>query len=191
MSSPKLILWNGPRHSGKDTAALYCEAELKAHHFKMSAPIKAAIRAMFDLCDEEVEYLEKIKTESSFILFGRSYVETQISFSESWAKRLFDPWVFGRLAAIRIRNHMRKNPEQGLYVCSDSGFTTEAESVIDIFGKKNTMLVKIHRDGKTFAGDSRSYIDIEGVRTVKLVNNGTVEEYHKTVNDLVSNWINE
>lgn len=191
MSQAKLVLFNGPRHSGKDVASLHCESILDAHHFKMSGPIKAAIRAMFNLHDKEIAYLEQIKTESTFLLFGRGYVETQISFSESWAKQLFDPWIFGNLAARHIKDHMRHNPEQKLYVCSDSGFATEAQPVINIFGEENTLLVKIYREGKTFAGDSRSYIDIEGVRTVTLLNNGTVEEYHQVVKDLVVNWTNE
>jgi hypothetical protein len=157
----------------------------------MSGPVKAAIRAMFNLYQEEVAYLEQIKTEPTFLLFGKSYVETQISFSESWAKQLFDPWIFGNLAARHIRDHMRDDPEQKLYVCSDSGFATEAQPVVDIFGKKNTLLVKIYREGKTFAGDSRSYIDIEGVQTVKLFNNGTVEEYHEAIEDLLAGWVNE
>lgn len=191
MNQAKLVLFNGPRHSGKDVASLYCESAFDAHHFKMSGPIKAAIRAMFNFHDDEIAYLEQIKTEPTFLLFGRGYVETQISFSESWAKQLFDPWIFGNLAARQIRDYMRDNPDQKLYVCSDSGFTTEAQPVIDIFGKENTLLVKIHREGKTFAGDSRSYIDIEGVETVKLFNNGTVDEYHRAIKNLVTDWTHE
>ncbi len=188
--APKLILWNGPRKSGKDTASLYCEAAFKAHHFKMSGPIKAAIKAMFNFHDEEVEYLESIKVESTFLLFSKSYVETQISFSETWAKQLFGKYVFGDLAARHLRDAMRKNPAQQLYVCSDSGFETEALPVIDLFGRQNTLLVKIHREGKTFAGDSRSYIELEGVQTIALLNNGTTDQYHGAVHQLVQNWIN-
>lgn len=154
----------------------------------MSGPVKAAIRAMFDFHDDEVNYLEQIKTESTFLLFGRSYVETQISFSESWAKQLFDPWIFGNLAARHIRDYMRENPEQHLYVCSDSGFATEVEPIIDIFGRQNILLVKIYRKDKTFSGDSRSYIELEGVETISLLNNGTVEEYHAVVESLVAQW---
>jgi hypothetical protein len=188
--TPKLILFNGPRKSGKDTASLYCEDAFKAHHFKMSGPIKAAIKAMFNFHDQEVEYLESIKVESTFLLFNRSYVEAQISFSETWAKQLFGKYVFGDLAARHLRDAMRENPAQQLYVCSDSGFETEALPVIDLFGRQNTLLVKIHRKGKTFTGDSRSYIELEGVQTLTLLNNGTTEQYHEAVHQLVQNWIN-
>jgi hypothetical protein len=188
--TPKLILFNGPRKSGKDTASLYCETAFKAHHFKMSGPIKAAIKAMFSFHDQEVEYLESIKVESTFLLFSKSYVEAQISFSETWAKQLFGKYIFGDLAARHIRAAMREDPTQQLYVCSDSGFETEALPVIDLFGRQNTLLVKIHREGKTFAGDSRSYIELDGVKTVSLTNNGTTEEYHQSVHELVQDWIN-
>lgn len=186
---PKLILFNGPRHSGKDTASLYCEAAFKAHHFKMSGPIKAAIKAMFDFHDQEVEYLESIKVNPTFLLFEKSYVETQISFSEDWAKQLFGRYVFGDLAARHLRNALRENPAQQLYVCSDSGFETEALPVVDLFGRDNTLLVRICREGKTFAGDSRSYIELDGVQTLTLLNNGTTEQYHEAVYQLVENWI--
>jgi hypothetical protein len=186
---PKLILFNGPRHSGKDTASLYCETAFKAHHFKMSGPIKAAIKAMFGFHDQEVEYLESIKVDSTPSLFNRSYVETQISFSETWAKQLFGKYVFGDLAARHLRDAICDNPTQRLYVCSDSGFEAEALPVIDLFGKQNTLLVKIYREGKTFAGDSRSYIELEGAQTLSLFNNGTTEQYHKAVHQLAQDWI--
>jgi hypothetical protein len=188
MTSPKLILFNGPRHSGKDTAALYCASRFNAYHFKMSRPLKDGIKVFFNLSDEEVDYLESIKTEPSFLLFGSSYVNVQISLSEEWAKKKFGPFVFGNLAANLIRAEIKKSPNQELYVCSDSGFMTEALPVIDLFGKKNTLLVKIHREGKDFSGDSRSYIDLNGVQTIDIENNGNVEEYHQTLDDLVSVW---
>ena len=190
MTKPKLILFNGPRHSGKDTAALYCEAELGAYHFKMSGPIKAALRAMFSLSQDDVDYLESIKTSSTDILFGESYVSSQISFSECWAKQRYGIHVFGLLAARHLTKAIQDNPDQKLYVCSDSGFDHEAKPLLKIFGK-NTLLVTIYRDGKTFEGDSRSYIDLPGVTRVSVTNNGSVSEYQATIRELVLGWVSE
>lgn len=184
----KLVLFNGPRHSGKDTAALYCEQEFGAYHFKFSAPIKAAIKAMFNLTDEEVDYLESIKTEPTSLLMGMSYVGAQISFSEDWVKKILGKDAFGRLAATEIENSIAENPFKKLYVSSDSGFSSEAEPVVNLFGKENTLLVRIFRDGKDFSGDSRSYISINGVTTVPVINSGSVESYHKTIHQIVSKW---
>jgi hypothetical protein len=189
-SQRKLILFNGPRHSGKDTAALRCVETFDAYHFKMSGPTKAAIKAAFELHEDEVEYLESIKTLDSSLLFGNSYVNTQISFSEDWAKSFFGTEVFGWLAERHLRKAIEKYPDQGLFVCSDSGFECEAIPVIKIFGRKNVLLVRIFRDGKTFDGDSRSYIHLNGLPTI-TVTNATIESYHKTIDDVVTSFLAE
>jgi hypothetical protein len=188
---PKLILFNGPRHSGKDTAALRCEAEFKAYHFKLSGPIKAAVKAMFELKDHTVDFLETVKTQAVPIFFDNSYVDCQISFSEDWVKPFFGEYTFGTLAARHVQRHMLDNPNQELYVCSDSGFAAEAQPLIDLFGADNVLLVKSYRDGKTFAGDSRSYIELDNVTTVSIANNGTIAEYHQTIDHLTTIWLTE
>lgn len=188
---PKLILFNGPRHSGKDTAALRCEAEFKAYHFKLSGPIKAAVKAMFELKGNTVDFLETVKTQPVPIFFDKSYVDCQISFSEDWVKPFFGEYTFGILAARHVQRHMLDNPGQELYVCSDSGFATEAQPLIDLFGTDNVLLVKSYRNGKTFAGDSRSYIELDGVTTVSIRNDSTIEEYQQTIDHLTAIWLAE
>lgn len=198
----KLILFNGPRHSGKDTAALFCEKNFCAHHIKFSAPIKAAIKAMFSLSDEQVEYLESIKTKPDPLLFGKSYVEVQISFSEMWAKQLFGQYVFGALTDRVVERTIRKyeplHAKVGdhpgvfcgdLFVCSDSGFDYEAAPVVRRIGTSNCLLVRIFREGKTYAGDSRDYISLPGVKTVDVYNNGEIHEYYDEVEGLVEAFV--
>lgn len=188
---PKLILFNGPRHSGKDTAAIYCQKQFNAYHFKLSGPIKAAIKSMFELKDETVGLLEEVKTQPVPVLFDKSYVDCQISFSEDWAKQLFGDYVFGNLAARHVNKYMLQFPDQELYVCSDSGFAAEAIPLIRLFGAKNCLLVKIHRPGKTFEGDSRSYIELDDVNTLELSNDYDTEIYCQSVDDLVTSWLLE
>lgn len=186
--APKLILFNGPRHSGKDTAALHVAEILNAYHFKFSAPIKAAIKTAFNLSSQDVDYLESIKTQPTPILFGKSYVEAQISFSEEWAKPSFGQDVFGRWAVNAIRDVQAKAyiRKYDLFVSSDSGFACEAWPVIEnLFGVENTLLVRVYRQGKTFDGDSRSYIELPGVETVEIENNDSISDYHKRVISLV------
>lgn len=186
--SRKLVLFNGPRHSGKDTAALRCIETFDAYHFKMSGPIKAAIKAAFELHDEEVNYLESIKTTNTAVLFGKSYVDSQISFSEDWAKQFFGEEIFGWLATRHVRNAFKRHPEQALFVCSDSGFECEALPLLDVFGKQNVLLVRLQRDGKTFEGDSRSYIHLDGVPTV-TISNTSIEAYQQAVDDVVASFL--
>ena len=182
--APKLILFNGPRHSGKDTAALHVAEILNAYHFKFSAPIKAAIKTAFNLSSQDVDYLESIKTQPTPILFGKSYVEAQISFSEEWAKPSFGQDVFGRWAVNAIRDVEAKSyiRKYDLFVSSDSGFACEAWPIIEnLFGVEDTLLVRVYRQGKTFNGDSRSYIELPGVETVEIENNDSISDYHKRV----------
>jgi hypothetical protein len=187
----KLVLFNGAPRCGKDTAALYCIERLGAYAFKFSAPIKAGIKAAFNLSDRDVEYLESIKGEPTPILLGKSYREVQISFSEAWAKPFFGEDVFGQLAVNSLQSATAFGQLGDLVVCSDSGFPVEAWPVIEnVFGTENTLLVRVHREGKTFAGDSRSYIELPGVKMLHLENRGTLQEYGDAVVNLVDSWLN-
>jgi hypothetical protein len=185
----KLILVNGPPRAGKDTAADYLAQDLGWYPFKFSAPIKAAIRAAFELHDDEVAYAESIKSEPTALFYGNSYRDTQISFSEDWAKPFFGPTVFGQLAARHLRNAFKQYPDKVGFVCSDSGFAEEALPVLEVFGKQNTLLVKVSRPGTSFQGDSRSYIELDGVTTVDIVNNGSVEHYQDGIKNLARWWL--
>jgi len=186
----RLILFNGPRHSGKDEAANYCARKFGANRFKMSGPIKAAIKAMFALTDEDVALLETIKTEPSPLLFGLSYVQAQISISEDWAKRVWGKDVFGRMASGAVQRWERYAGKGALYVCSDSGFSEEAKSLVyDVILPENTLLVKLDRPSKTFEGDSRNYIDLPGVETISVANDADLASYHQTLDRAIRNWL--
>jgi hypothetical protein len=187
--SPKLVLLNGPRHCGKDTAAAYVAQKMNACHFKFSSPIKEAVKTIFGLSSAEVDYLESIKTTPSSLLVGKSYVDVQISFSESWAKQFFCQDIFGHLALRRLRK-IADATKENLFVSSDSGFACEAwPAILEFFGVHNTLLVRIERDGKTFAGDSRSYIELPGVETVTICNNGDILEYQHRMVALIEGWL--
>jgi len=186
----RLILFNGPRHSGKDEAANYCAKEFGATRFKMSGPIKAAVKALFALTDEDVALLETIKTEPSPLLFGLSYVQAQISISEDWAKKVWGKDVFGRMASGAVQRWERYAGKGSLYVCSDSGFSEEAASLVyDVISPENTLLVQLTRPDKSFEGDSRSYIYLEGVKTVVIANDAGLDLYHQTLERVIGEWL--
>jgi hypothetical protein len=187
----KLILLGGCPRAGKDTAADYLINELNAYAFKFSAPIKAAIRAAFELHPDEVNYAESIKGEPTALFHGHSYRATQISFSEDWAKPFFGQNIFGKLASRHLRNAIKLHPEYSLFVCSDSGFAAEAEPVIEVFGRKNVLLVRVYREGTSFAGDSRSHIELDGVTTVEIANNGSIDQYQTKIKDLAEWWLTQ
>jgi hypothetical protein len=186
MNTRKLILFNGPRHSGKDTAADHVWSVFPdTMRFKMSRPLKDGIKAFFNLTDAQVAYLESKKTEPDELLFGNSYVDVQISMSEYWAKDKFGMRVFGKLALREIQASPSK-----LFVCSDSGFDYEAAPLLRYFGVPNVLLVRLHRPGKTFEGDSRSYIDLPDIRsTIDITNSGSTTYFREQIEETVKIWL--
>jgi hypothetical protein len=150
----------------------------------MSRPLKDGIKAFFNLTDAQVAYLESKKTEPDELLFQNSYVDVQISMSEYWAKDKFGMRVFGKLALREIQ----KSPSK-IFVCSDSGFDYEAAPLLPYFGISNVLLVRLHREGKTFAGDSRGYIELPGVRTLEMSNDSSTTHFCEQVKEIVSIWL--
>lgn len=196
--SHKLILFNGPPRSGKDTAvnhllSKYCAAGnySRIYGFKFSQPIKDAVKATFALTQEEVQFAEAHKDEPLDLFFGETYRNVQISFSEDWLKKGFGPNVFGELAKRRVDNAIRLDPtEEHVFLCSDSGFASEAKPLVEYFGPENVTLVHVFAPGKTFAGDSRSYINLSGlgVTTLPVHNSRTIEDY-KALVEVLFEWL--
>ena len=77
--------------------------------------------------------------------------------------------------------------------CDDScAFVDELTPLIEYLGQENILLIRIHREGFTFDGDSRSYIP-EGVitNTMDIDNNGTEQDYFDEVEKVVKRFLDE
>jgi len=187
----KLILLNGPPRSGKDECAkmLYTKKLGNPsipfpHWFRMSQPIKDAVRATWGMTEAEQAAFEKNKDVPQRAFGGKSYRQVQISFSEDWMKPQFGPRIFGEIAKITIRRSIAD-----VFVCSDCGFEEEVEALFDVFDKKDILIVKLHRPGFTFEGDSRRYIRIAGIREVHVQNDSTLSHLLAQVETLVKVWL--
>ncbi len=79
-----------------------------------------------------------------------------------------------------------------IIVDGSCGFKEELPPLIAKLGQKNILLIRVHRDGCTFAGDSRSLIE-DGVinNTVDVYNNGLEQDYLDNVYKLVKEFLNE
>jgi len=179
-----LILFNGPPGSGKDECARHMYKRTTVHWFRYSQPIKDGIRAMFALTEAEYADAEKKKDEPSKMFFGKTFREVQISFSEQWAKVFFSNQIFGHLALRRVKKSIST-----VFVCSDSGFATEVEPFFQHFHKDDVLLIKLHRPGKSFSADSRNYIDLPGVMTIKLNNDASLNTLFENVDMIVTPWL--
>lgn len=184
----KILLFNGPPRSGKDTSALTIERNIPHIGFdRFAMPLKLAFAAVAGakVLDKygTVEPYESTKGEIIPWL-GVSYRQWQIDFSEKFMKPLYGDDIFARLFVQR-----NKNFDGSAIVVPDSGFYSEAAPVAKAFGEENTLLVRIHRPGFDFTGDSRSYLYSVSPNEVDVYNDGTQEEFERKIFNIVNDFI--
>jgi hypothetical protein len=192
VKAPHRILWlNGPPGSGKDTAAaaILRHGDVSAREYKMKAPIYRALQGFFDIPDHTFKRLvnEYKEGETPHMLGGIPRKE-MISFSEDWVKKRFGEAAFGHLALRTLS----KATGVRLTVISDCGFVHEMRPIIEHYGVQNCALVHLHREGCSFVGDSRSYVDpmeFPGIKYVKVINCYEREMFDKQIQRLISKWM--
>lgn len=165
----KIIFINGPPSSGKDTAGRILARTHNARVYRMSRPLKQALAAFFIIdhfrMKDEVEPNKEVP-DAEF--GGLSWRQLQISFAETWAKPLLGHDILGRIAVA----FLEQATSFKMTVTIDSGFREECLPVIQHAGTGNCLLIHLVRDGCTYEGDSRSYIELDdlGVTTIQLHN---------------------
>ena len=180
--SEKVLLLNAPPDTGKDLAAsMICNylnnVGIKAQHKEFKNTLFIAVKAAYGISEEVWSelYTRENKELPSYYLVnnGKSISPRQamINMSEDVMKPLFGSKVFGIAAANQL--------EEGLNVFSDSGFDDEAQALIDKVGKSNVYCIQITREGRTFEGDSRDWLNIYrlGINTVPCNNYGDETDY--------------
>lgn len=160
----KLILLNGPPRSGKDTAAGFILAEYgpSVAILRMSEPIKSAFAGMML---EYTQYEANSRVHASFEenkdqqhpFLRVSYRQWQIDFSERFMKPRYGNNIFARLFLRNIQGGWCKDAD--VVVVPDCGFQIEFETLLAAFGPSDISLIRLYRQGYSFAGDSREYID--------------------------------
>ena len=180
-----VVLLNGPPGCGKDTVATHLVPYLQFHKMKFAAPIKRAVCGLLDMSEST---LERHKNEPFSILrressredenFGNTIYEYSepesprrllIDLSESFLKVKYGETIFGRIAYRELQRSA-----SDLIIFTDSGFAAEANAIIRFIGKENCILVRLHREGCTFEGDSRSYLEDIAGRNEDIDNNGHI-----------------
>jgi hypothetical protein len=177
------ILLNGPPRAGKDTAAAVIEEMVGAWRFGFSYPLKLATHAAYGMNLRRHDAFEKVKDDPRDEFFGITPRQAYIAHSETYMKPLHGDDVFGKIW-LRVRKQSRV----GVVVVPDSGFAAEAMPAITHFGAENTLLIRIHRPGHDFRGDSRSYIDLPGVQTLDLVNHDR-GIFLRDIGDISRRWL--
>ncbi len=164
----KIVFLNGPPHCGKDSASdRLREAMGSIVQMKFADPLKDSVCGMLGISRAE---LERVKDIPHVALNGETPRMLLIRLSEDLIKPVYGDQFFGKIAVGKLD----KLPMNAIVVFSDSGFLSEAIPVVTAFGITNCVKVEIHRGGMTFAGDSRSYWKMDGLRTVVVKNDSSI-----------------
>lgn len=188
LNLPHFVFINGPAGSGKDTLAnLICAQEPSAYKEGFAEPIREMIYSVFfpemvlerpfDLSDQTIKsksILSLAKIEPQFDPdFDPTVREAMIGFSEDFMKKKFGTSIFGRLLWNRC---CEQSVFYEHFIISDSGFLDEAKFIISKVGADACHLIRLHRRGCSYSGDSRGYISLEGVQTLDLHNDGAPDD---------------
>lgn len=151
----KIIILNGPPGCGKDTLGAEIEGVKGWEKVSFKEPMFRIAREMLGEAGFRSFMLsygnrEQKERPQSF-LGGKSPREFMIWISEDVIKPVFGNQHFGKLFNERLKRGCD-------YICTDGGFPDEVETLL--LAGHEIELVRLHRSGFTFEGDSRNYITI-------------------------------
>lgn len=178
----KLIILNAPPGAGKDTVADIivkngiCKQKVsfKSPMFNVAKGILS--RDEFDGFIKNYDNREYKESPHEF-LGGMTFREFMIWISESVMKPVFGDDVFGKRLAQSLSD--------GCYICSDGGFASEIKPLID--NGIEVTLIRLHRPGYTFEGDSRSYLSGVCAREIDVdVIDGDIDSTANMVIDVIN-----
>ena len=188
----RILLINGPPRSGKDSCAWMLAKVLEqrgvsATISKFAWVLKNMVHRALSLAPDGLpDDLEDVKDLPHPKLNGRTPRESYIAMSEQFIKPLLgDRWFGERLAeSIEVEDEGSSD----VVLVPDSGFATEAEVLMERW-PGDVRLLRLHRPGRTFAGDSRSHLDLD-VPSMDLHNAGTIDDFAAKLG-AVADWLSE
>lgn len=134
-------------------------------------------------------------TSGSLCEVNLSIREAMIYISEIVVKPRWGQDWFGKERVRKIKKYesvVVVRHSELIFTDDSCAFVDELHPLIEYLGQENILLIRIHRDGFTFDGDSRSYIP-DGVitNTVDIYNNATEQEYFYQVKKIVGGWLDD
>lgn len=179
----RIVFLNGPPRCGKDTAGNILQETAGYRVAKFAEILKERTHALYGK-NLPHGFFEQRKDEPVGFFLGATPRAAYIAVSERLMKPLHGEDIFGRLLLEHIRPMLALRLT-GVAI-TDSGFAAEAAPIVAWAGTAQCTLIRIHREGCTFAGDSRGYIELPGVRTVEVVNPGTRTEFKRLLLEAVA-----
>ena len=162
----KVLFLNGPPRAGKDTVGAHLQMHFPGCEVaKFAGELKDAVHAAFGMPNVPTDHFESRKDQPCEEFLGATPREVYIAYSERFMKPLYGQGVFGRMLVRTLRS--MEDAGVKLVAVTDSGFREEADEVLKAFPE--ALLIRLHRKGTSFKGDSRSYIQL-GIEAVDMHN---------------------
>lgn len=173
---------------------IYENRELKELPMKeFSVPVTEGMKVFQYLGYKWYDWISDVYYEDNFgrkrspenDMYKLSSREALIYVSEIFYKPLFGKDIFGKIRADKYDESFG-----GVYVDASYGFLEELTPLIEKIGQENTLGIIINREGCDYKGDSRKPLDKNILdNIVEIDNNGTIDELHDKVLDVVLNFI--
>lgn len=191
----KIIIFNGPAGCGKDESVNYLQRQYDVYPFSFKDRLTKITREIYGISPRDWSewYTREGKELPREELDGKSCRQALIHVSEDIIKPNFGKDYFGKVEARRI-NSMFHAEEGSVVACSDGGFNEEVVPFVEMFGEENVYIVQIQRDGCSFKGDSRNWIDSEAILEENywvLHNNSTLKDFWKKLDLLYHNILEQ
>lgn len=161
-----VIIFNGPANSGKDAAVRGVLEEVEVDgwtHQMFKTPLYEITAAIYRIpLDTFVHWAtdRTLKETPNDALGGHTPRQVLIEVSEKVIKPYYGSDYFGRAAVSELRQS-EPHPNGNYFLFSDGGFVEEAVPLFDYVGRQNSLVIRLHRDGCTYNGDSRRYLEPE------------------------------
>lgn len=166
MASKKIILFNGPPRSGKDTAT---DAVIRScpsvdfHIVKFTEVVKDITHRDLGLPVYH-DYYELLKDTPLTEFNGKSPRQAYITTSQKLKEKHGED-IVARLTAAKI-----SNVEQDYIICPDVGYNFEAKALLAYADNNDCVLIRIHKAGHTFDNDCRERVEISDIANYDIVN---------------------
>jgi len=196
MTTTKIILFNGPPRSGKDTAAeiafehfqgnLIFQDDINVVKLKFADALKRCTHEAHGLEGYVSDYFEETKEIAASEFFGLTPREAYIKMSEECVKQGFGHRFWGNVLLNKIKMKIKQS-FFNIFLISDCGFTQEIVPMTHDY-RSEMLIVRLHRPGYTYEGDSRSDIELPGVELIKVGNIETIDKFEIEIIKVVEEW---
>lgn len=182
-----IILLNAPARSGKDTLAnefLANDPETRLFSFKF--PLFKLFCDTVNISYEDFISLYETEgwkdTPNDKYCNGKTPRSLLIHISENYIKPFFGKEYFGKELADSIESTELLKDTEFTWIIPDSGFIEETYELVDKF-EDRVICVQFTRDGLTFEGDSRNWV--ETPITIKLDHPGNPRDMMEMVKNSI------